>query len=121
MCGILGALGPGVATRQRDGGEQSALDALRHRGPDDEGFESGPGWCLGFRRLAILDLEATGHQPMFTPERDAVLVFNGEIYNFPELRDDLRQSGEVCDSTGDAEVLLRLLRREGKRVLDRLN
>lgn len=119
MCGLAGAFG--VDPREAREKLALALQRLRHRGPDDDGIEAGESWLLGFRRLSILDLESTGHQPITTPERDAFLVFNGEIYNFAELREELRQTGETCRSTGDAEVLLRLLRRHGRGALDRLN
>jgi asparagine synthase (glutamine-hydrolysing) len=94
---------------------------LRHRGPDDEGFDDGIGWALGFRRLSILDLTPSGHQPMSTSDGLHWLVFNGEIYNYAELRHDLAKKGEIFRGTSDTEVLLRLLAREGVSALHRLN
>ncbi len=121
MCAICGIFCDDLNPPVEEAMVRCMRDSMIHRGPDDAGIETGHGWCLGFRRLAILDLKATGHQPMYTPERDAVIVFNGEIYNYRELRDRLAAVGERCDSTGDTEVLLRTLRREGRAALDRLN
>jgi asparagine synthase (glutamine-hydrolysing) len=119
MCGIAAVVGEGAADAEpRLAG---ALEALRHRGPDAGGTASGAGWLLGFRRLAILDLSPTGNQPMVTPEGDAAMVFNGEIYNYRELRDELTARGEAVRSSGDAEVLLRWLRAHGSAGLRRLN
>ncbi len=86
-------------------------DALGHRGPDDAGtFESasasGPLW-FGHRRLAILDLSPSGHQPMTTPDGRYTITFNGEIYNFAELREELRSKGAAFLSTSDTEVVLK--------------
>jgi asparagine synthase (glutamine-hydrolysing) len=94
-------------------------DAMIHRGPDGSGtWESTPGAegrgaLLAFRRLAILDLSAAGDQPMVDPRTGQVLVFNGEIYNYQELRRRLTDAGETFRSTGDAAVLLRCLALEG--------
>lgn len=86
---------------------------LHHRGPDDGGIASGDGWMLGFRRLAILDLSQAGHQPMNSPDGRYVLVFNGEIYNYRELRSALEEAGERFASGTDTEVLLRFLALKG--------
>jgi len=108
MCGIAGAIGaidPKIAAKVR-----VMMDAQVHRGPDDSGmFESGgcPGVVFGFRRLAIIDLSADGHQPMVDRDRGNAIVFNGEIYNFAEIRRELQDLGEVLRSQGDTEVLLR--------------
>ena len=96
-------------------------DALAHRGPDGAGiWESGPdhdgaGCMLGHRRLSIIDLSTAGDQPMTdgTGGRDRTIVFNGEIYNFKDLRRDLEQSGETFQSSGDTAVMLRLLALRG--------
>ena len=98
-----------------------AIQLLRHRGPDDKGFEHGPGWGLGFRRLSILDLSPTGHQPMCTPDRRFWITFNGEVYNYVELRRDLEREGERFQGTSDTEVLLRILACNGAAGLKRLN
>lgn len=119
MCGIFGYIGEAPEATGDLMANLSQL--LRHRGPDDEGFESGPGWGLGFRRLSILDLSELGHQPMSTPDGRYWLVFNGEIYNYVELRRGLEQQGERFRGTSDSEVLLRLLARDGPKALEQLN
>src|SRR3982750_4546151 len=89
--------------------------ALTHRGPDADGFwegtpdADGVGCMLAFRRLAILDLSDCAGQPMLDPKTGHALVFNGEIYNFRNLRDELSRRGETFRSSGDTEVLLRAL------------
>jgi asparagine synthase (glutamine-hydrolysing) len=96
-------------------------DMIRHRGPDDEGyFLSGP-VGLGFRRLSILDLSTAGHQPMTSADADVTLVFNGEIYNFVELRQQLESLGHSFRSSGDTEVLLHAYLQWGQDCVTRLN
>jgi asparagine synthase (glutamine-hydrolysing) len=120
MCGI-------VAVRTLGGAHNAPelvnpmVGTLGHRGPDDAGvfFEGDVG--LGFKRLAILDLSPTGHQPMRSAEGSAVLVFNGEIFNYVELRDELRALGHTFRSTGDAEVLLRSYLQWGEACVSRFN
>jgi asparagine synthase (glutamine-hydrolysing) len=119
MCGICGWFGPHLEDARTIIGRAAAL--LRHRGPDDEGFEEGQNWALGFRRLSILDLSPAGHQPMRSPGGRFFLVFNGELYNYRELRQDLERAGEEFRSGSDTEVLLRLLARRGAEALPLLN
>jgi len=120
MCGILGEL-------RRDRGASGAdwpllLKAMARRGPDDEGLWHDEGRCtLGFRRLSILDLSRLGHQPMVSEDGACALVFNGEIYNFNELRHELAARGTHFRSTGDAEVVFAALREWGSAALDRFN
>ncbi|MEH3144382.1 MAG: asparagine synthase (glutamine-hydrolyzing) [Methylobacterium frigidaeris] len=119
MCGICGWIEPG---REDTGAMTREMTRrLRHRGPDDAGREGGRGWSLGFRRLSILDLSPAGHQPMRSPDGRRWLAFNGEIYNYVELRRELEQAGERFAGTSDTEVLLRLLIRHGEAALSRLN
>jgi asparagine synthase (glutamine-hydrolysing) len=121
MCGIAGAIG--VVDEGVEAAVRQMTNAQTHRGPDDSGFySSGPGLgaTFGFRRLAIIDPTPAGHQPMVDPERDTVLVFNGEIYNYAELRRELESFGEVFRSTSDTEVLLRAYSRWGEKVLPKL-
>lgn len=119
MCGILGWIGQhGPGDVERFG---NALDLLAHRGPDDRGVWVNPGVLLGHRRLSILDLSVAGHQPMTDHASGAVIVFNGEIYNHVELRDDLEKLGHRFASHSDTEVLLRALIEWGEAALSRLN
>ncbi len=117
MCGIVGAvLGTGASTRLDD-----AIKRLHHRGPDDSVYWSEAGTHLGFTRLAIIDLTESGHQPMVSPDGRYVIVFNGEIYNFPDLRAQLDAAGETFRGHSDTEVLLRVFMREGfERCLAKL-
>ncbi len=119
MCGICGWFGQAPESPFELFGKQARL--LRHRGPDDEGFNAGAGWGLGFRRLSILDLSELGHQPMRTPDGQFWLAFNGEIYNHVELRAALEREGEHFHGGSDTEVLLRLLARKGAKALESLN
>jgi asparagine synthase (glutamine-hydrolysing) len=117
MCGIAGILGR-VDDRNRAALKRMS-EAMVHRGPDDAGtWESAPsaegrGALLAFRRLSILDLSPAGHQPMVDPGTGQVLVFNGEVYNFRELRERLVSRGHRFESSGDAAVALRTLATEG--------
>lgn len=115
MCGILGT----VSTRWREH-IYAALDTLRTRGPDDSGVvQAGPA-VLGHRRLSIIDL-ATGHQPMQSEDRRWTLVFNGEIYNFRQLRSELQSQGWRFRTQSDSEVLLQGWLAWGEKLLDRLD
>lgn len=122
MCGICGELqfqdGPA-----RDEVTVARLSAMMaRRGPDDAGLwrDEAYAW-LAFRRLAILDLSPAGHQPMVSPDGRYALVFNGEIYNYVTLRDELERAGIGFRSTGDTEVVLRALAHWGVAALDRFN
>src|SRR5262249_12071058 len=81
-------------------------NSLRHRGPDDEGSFVDGAVGLGFRRLSILDLSPSGHQPMVSRDGRYVLVYNGEIYNYIEIKQELQAKGYEFRSSGDTEVLL---------------
>src|SRR5262245_50520369 len=124
MCGIAGIIGrlnePNRAALERMG------RAMLHRGPDDSGtWISAPdsrGWgaLLGFRRLSILDLSPAGAQPMVDPVTGHVVVFNGEIYNFRDLRRCLEAEGQEFKSTGDTAVMLRALGLRGPGAVSSL-
>ncbi len=90
---------------------QRMTRAIAHRGPDSEGYWQSPDGRvnLGHRRLAILDLTPSGHQPMLTQDRGSVISYNGEIYNFPELRDELAKHGISFRGSSDTEILLEAL------------
>jgi asparagine synthase (glutamine-hydrolysing) len=121
MCGIVGM------AKRREGVELSLVERMRdsmtHRGPDDAGsWRSDDGRvAFGHRRLAIIDLSPKGHQPMRSRDGSVWLTFNGEIYNYLELRDDLRALGHVFDSESDTEVLLAAYDQWGADCLGRLN
>lgn len=96
-------------------------DAIKHRGPDGEGFYTDSFIGLGHRRLAIIDLSPSGHQPMITPDGNYALIFNGEIYNFQELRAELEAHGHQFRSRSDSEVVLHSYMEWGEEALDRFN
>ena len=120
MCGILGVFGPAaarLAARRFEG----ALGRIAHRGPDSAGtWHDDQAW-LGHRRLAIIDLSKDGHQPMVDPASGHVIVFNGEIYNYRELRDELVAQGHRFHSHSDTEVLLKGYLAWGAEVQQRCN
>ncbi|MFN9741250.1 MAG: asparagine synthase (glutamine-hydrolyzing), partial [Acidobacteriota bacterium] len=96
-------------------------DAIRHRGPDGDGFYTHDGLGFGHRRLAIIDLSHEGDQPMVTADGRYALIFNGEIYNFRELRAELQKAGYRFRSTGDSEVVLNAFVEWGIRAIGRFN
>lgn len=100
---------------------QKMTDAIAHRGPDGEGHWVEGNIGLGHRRLAIIDLSPTGHQPMMSASQRYVLTYNGEIYNFKELRTELQSLGYQFRSRTDSEVLLYALSEWGVKALDRFN
>ncbi|HEV8479161.1 MAG TPA: asparagine synthase (glutamine-hydrolyzing) [Candidatus Eisenbacteria bacterium] len=120
MCGIAGELHFDASRPVSPEAVLRMTRALAHRGPDDEGlFVRGP-VGLGHRRLSILDLSSAGHQPMSNEDGSIWLVFNGEIYNFLELRDELERDGVTFRSRTDTEVLLRLYEQRGTSCLHAL-
>ncbi len=119
MCGILGWIAGGAESSSES--FSKALDVLAHRGPDDRGVFEGQGVLLGHRRLSIIDLSAGGHQPMRDPESGAVIVFNGEIYNYLELRSQLELQGHLFRTKSDTEVLLHAYLEWGAAALEKLN
>jgi asparagine synthase (glutamine-hydrolysing) len=109
MCGITGILLPQRSHKVNLSDELHAMTAaLNHRGPDDRGYwqDEHAGLYFGHQRLAIIDLSVEGQQPMLSPTGRYVLAYNGEIYNFPELRRDLEEAGVVFRGHSDTEVLL---------------
>ncbi len=122
MCGILTHLG-----REKITPEHPALEVVRHRGPDGKGAvnfdigNDGLSLGLGHRRLAIIDLSARASQPMFSPDGSVCIVFNGEIYNYIELRDELKCAGVAFSTDSDTEVLLGAYQHWGVGCLPKLN
>jgi asparagine synthase (glutamine-hydrolysing) len=124
MCGIVGQITFSDSGRAAASEEISRrlINLMARRGPDDEGlWTDGRHATLAFRRLAILDLSDNAHQPMLTLDGRYALVYNGEVYNFPELRRELVQDGVRFRSTGDTEVVLYALAQWGNRALSRFN
>jgi len=116
MCGIVGIYGGNLSTIE------SASSAISHRGPDDYGVYTNQSLkvALGHRRLSIIDTSSFGHQPMISDDDRFVLVFNGEIYNYKELRTELIEKGFTFKGKSDTEVLLNLYLLEGKGMLSKL-
>lgn len=102
MCGICGFTGQIV---DRDKVIKNMTDVITHRGPDSSGFYQDSRISMGFRRLSIIDLDA-GHQPIYNEDKSLVLTFNGEIYNYRELRDQLIECGHEFYTNSDSEVLV---------------
>jgi asparagine synthase (glutamine-hydrolysing) len=121
MCGINGEVHRDQTYPINDEQVLARRDLLTHRGPDDAGCYFGAGVALGSRRLSILDLSPRGHMPMSTVDGRFWIVYNGEIYNFGELRLSLEQRGCQFVSNTDTEVLLQLYAVEGPAMLTRLN
>jgi asparagine synthase (glutamine-hydrolysing) len=119
MCGIYGKI-------RFDGRPADVMDAeracaaMRHRGPDDQGVYASGVACLGHTRLSVIDLSPLGHQPMRNEDGSLWIVFNGEIYNFQELRPVLEGKGHVFRSRTDTEVILHLLEEDGEACVERL-
>ena len=119
MCGIVGAVGAGAEPIVDSVTLDRMCRAIRHRGPDDQGvYLSGPA-ALGMRRLSIIDLEG-GHQPIQNEDGTVWLVFNGEIYNFQELRKDLEARGHVFRSRSDSEAIVHCYEEYGESCFARL-
>ena len=113
MCGIAVVIGLNGRGIERAAVERMA-ESLVHRGPDDSGiYVDGP-VGMGFRRLFRFWISEAGHQPMVTSDQQYVLVFNGEIFNYVELRSELRELGYQFRSSGDSEVLLAAYREWGR-------
>jgi asparagine synthase (glutamine-hydrolysing) len=117
MCGIAGFV---LRDKQAELAAVRAMcDQIRHRGPDDEGFFLDGGCALGMRRLSIIDLSG-GHQPVANENRSVWVVFNGEIYNYRELRRDLESRGHRFETESDTEILVHLYEQEGPAGVARL-
>lgn len=120
MCGVAGIFHLETAKPVDPARLQLMTDAIAHRGPDGEGHWFAPGIGLGHRRLAIIDL-AGGAQPMLSADQAQVISFNGEIYNFREVRSELEQRGHQFSTHSDTEVILAAYRQWGVECLSRLN
>ncbi len=120
MCGISGWFDMAGLKAPDRPMVKAMNDAIAHRGPDGEGFHFEPGLALGHRRLAIIDL-ATGEQPMFTEAGRIGIVFNGEIFNYRDLRRVLERRGHSFRTRSDTEVILRGWVEWGPDVVDHLH
>lgn len=122
MCGVVGAFAFGSSpSTELASNVRTIAERMARRGPDDAGEWSDLRCALAFRRLSILDLSSTGHQPMATLDGRYQLVFNGELYNFRELRTELEALGRTFRSTGDAEVALLAIAEWGPSALARFH
>lgn len=119
MCGISGLISFSIISEQEISHVRSMNQFLLHRGPDSEGMHIAPHVILAMRRLSIIDL-AGGHQPLFNETRDIVLVCNGEIYNFVELRADLEAKGHHFSSHSDVETIIHAYEEYGLDFLSHL-
>src|ERR1043165_7891459 len=119
MCGITGVVYFSKERKVAPELLKGMADVIRHRGPDDEGYYIRQNVGLAFRRLSIIDL-STGHQPLSNHDDSIHLIFNGEIYNYQEHREALRQKGYVFKTTTDTEVILHLYEEYGINCLQYL-
>ncbi|AFV22880.1 putative asparagine synthetase, glutamine-hydrolyzing [Methanolobus psychrophilus R15] len=115
MCGITGFNWKDAKLLKK------MCDAIKHRGPDDEGAHVDDTVSLGHRRLSILDLSEKGHQPMYSEDGDLVLVYNGEIYNFLEIKEELISKGHHFRSRTDTEVILHCYQEYGTDCVRHFN
>jgi asparagine synthase (glutamine-hydrolysing) len=120
MCGICGIISKRVTEDEARQVVPGMVKMLHHRGPDEEGFKFLPGAALGHSRLSIIDL-TTGQQPLSNEAGTIWVVFNGEIFNYIELREELEGKGHTFRTSSDTEVLVHLYEEEGDEFLQRLN
>lgn len=120
MCGIAGIINLNSSKVNRDKLDLM-IQKMNHRGPDDHGVYLNNNVGLGFVRLSILDLSSAGHQPMLSPDKRFVIIYNGEIFNYLELKKELEDEGYTFKTTTDTEVLLNAYIHWGKSCLDKFN
>ncbi len=121
MCGINGYIGYEPGYRELNINRIRAMNSLiTHRGPDDEGIYADEYVALGMKRLSIIDL-STGRQPIFNEDETKIIIFNGEIYNFQELRKELLARGHIFKTKGDTETILHAYEEFGEKCLNKLN
>lgn len=118
MCGFVGFVN-NQSTEEKQTIVKQMADAIIHRGPDSEGYYCDDDIALGFRRLSIIDL-AGGDQPIYNEDKSKVIVFNGEIYNYRELKEELVQKGHVFQTNSDTEVILHGFEEYGEDLFPRL-
>ncbi len=120
MCGIAGYRYMDGRLAKGDSDITSMLEKIDHRGPDESGFYNYGPVSIGNTRLSIIGLD-NGHQPITNEDGSVVVVFNGEIYNYPTLKKDLQSKGHIFKTSTDTEVLVHLYEEEGIGFLNRLN
>jgi len=118
MCGFAGFIDR-MPAADKEPVVHKMADAIKHRGPDGEGFYTDDNIAMGFRRLSIIDLSG-GDQPLFNEDRSLVINFNGEIYNYREIREDLIKAGHVFATNSDTEVIVHAYEEYGTDVVDKL-
>ncbi|MBI2400786.1 MAG: hypothetical protein HYV23_07000 [Deltaproteobacteria bacterium] len=121
MCGICGKLNFNSSKPVSPDLIDAMTDVMEHRGPDDRGTFIGKGVGLGHRRLSIIDLSPLGHQPMSNEDGSISVVFNGEIYNYLELREELLKLGHSFRSATDTEVIVHAYEEYGREFASRFN
>ncbi|SNR91373.1 asparagine synthase (glutamine-hydrolysing) [Anaerovirgula multivorans] len=119
MCGFVGFADANLAL-DKIKIINDMMDTIIHRGPDSGGVFSDDHVTLGFRRLKIIDLSEVASQPMYNEDKSCVLIFNGEIYNYQELRDDLKEKGHLFKSETDSEVIIHGYEEYGVEILQKL-
>ncbi|MEF9840811.1 MAG: asparagine synthase (glutamine-hydrolyzing), partial [Lachnospiraceae bacterium] len=117
MCGFTGFVG---RVEDKEQVLENMMNTIIHRGPDSAGTYTDDEAALGFRRLSIIDLSAMGDQPLYNEDRTKVLVFNGEIYNYQELREELIEAGHEFKTQTDSETLLHGYEQWGEQLVNRL-
>ena len=117
MCGFTGFVGE---TDHREQVLESMMNTIIHRGPDSSGTFLDEDAALGFRRLSIIDIGESGDQPLYNEDKTLVLTFNGEIYNYPELREELIEAGHIFTTHTDSETLIHGYEEWGEELVDRL-
>jgi asparagine synthase (glutamine-hydrolysing) len=120
MCGICGIFNLNDE-RVEENTVRKMMSKIKHRGPDDDGIYLNENIGLGFVRLSILDLSQTAHQPMFDESGRYVIIYNGEVYNYIEIREELKKNGYKFKSNGDTEVVLKSFIEWGKDCLNCFN
>ena len=122
MCGIWGMMKTKSRINSNDiQYSKLAAQKMHHRGPDDDGFWNNEHFALSFKRLSILDLSPMGHQPMVSECKNYALVYNGELYNYKNIKKTLESKGHSFNSTGDTEVILKALMEWGINALSKFN
>ena len=117
MCGFTGFVG---SVDNKEQVLENMMNTIIHRGPDSSGTYLDENVALGFRRLSIIDIGTIGDQPLYNEDKSLVLTFNGEIYNYPELREELINAGHTFVTHTDSETLIHGYEEWGEKLVERL-